>query len=351
MRPPAPGALGAFVAGAPALDQGDQDEADQGHRQQHDRDRGGAGFVALFDLLADQDRGDDGVLFAAREEQHRAVLAERPGEGEGDAGGEAGEEVGEDDAAEDRRAAGAERGGRLLHVAVHLDQQRLHRADDEGEGDEAERDDDRRARVSAMSIPTGLFLPQSSIRIRLATIVGSAKGRSMIALMIDLPGKLSRTRSQATIVPKTALIATTISEQTRISSSELFAAGLVTWSQKWPSPSLSDWSSERRERQQDDQAQPEDDVASAEARADPGQAELPCPGRCDWCLCGVGLHRSAGGRRETPSSSSIFATEPSSSSKNSSLTLLQPPNLAILNRPFSGSGNSFGSTSFGLTGR
>ena len=47
----------------------------------------------------------------------------------------------------------------------------------------------------------------------------------MIALMIDLPGKLSRTRSQATIVPKTALIATTISEQTRISSSELFAAG------------------------------------------------------------------------------------------------------------------------------
>ena len=34
-------------------------------------------------------------------------------------------------------AAGAERGGRLLHLAVHLDQQRLHRADDEGQGDEA----------------------------------------------------------------------------------------------------------------------------------------------------------------------------------------------------------------------
>ena len=97
-------------------------------------------------------------------------------------------------------------------------------------------------RVSAKSIPTGEFFPQSWIRMRLATIVGSAKGRSMIALTIDLPGKLSRTRSQATIVPKTALIATTISEQTRISSSDWIAAGEVTWSQNWPSPSLSDLS-------------------------------------------------------------------------------------------------------------
>ena len=61
-------------------------------------------------------------------------------------------------------------------------------------------------RVSEMSIPTGLFLPQSSIRIRLATIVGSAKGRSMTALTTALPGNSSRTRSQARIVPKKALI-------------------------------------------------------------------------------------------------------------------------------------------------
>ncbi len=87
-------------------------------------------------------------------------------------------------------------------------------------------------RVSAMSIPTGEFLPQSSIRIRLATIVGSAKGRSMIALRTGLPGKLSRTRSQATIVPKKALIAATISEQTRISSSDFFAWPVLTESQK-----------------------------------------------------------------------------------------------------------------------
>ena len=34
---------------------------------------------------------------------------------------------------------------------------------------------------------------------------------------------------------------------------------------------------------------------------------------------------------ETPSSSSIFATEPSSGSKNSDRTLSQPPNLSISN--------------------
>ena len=53
---------------------------------------------------------------------------------------------------------------------------------------------------------------------------------------------------------------------------------------------------------------------------------------------------------ETPSSPSILATEPVSSSKNSSLTLPQPPNWLILNS-FFGVGNCFGSTSFGLTGR
>ncbi len=42
------------------------------------------------------------------------------------------------------------------------------------------------------------------------------------------------------IVPKTALIATTISEAIRVSSSERTACGEVTWSQKWLRPELSD---------------------------------------------------------------------------------------------------------------
>ena len=78
------------MAGAPALDHADEEEAGQRHRQQHDGDRGGPGFVAGFDLLADEDRGDLGFRQAAGEDQDRAVLAERAGKGKGDAGGEAG---------------------------------------------------------------------------------------------------------------------------------------------------------------------------------------------------------------------------------------------------------------------
>ena len=50
---------------------------------------------------------------------------------------------------------GAERGGGLLHLAVHLDQQRLHRADDEGEGDEHSATTTA-VRLGEMSIPNGL---------------------------------------------------------------------------------------------------------------------------------------------------------------------------------------------------
>ena len=43
------------------------------------------------------------------------------------------------------------------------------------------------------------------------------------------------------IVPKTALIATTISEQITVSSSERTACGEVTWFQKALSPSSKAW--------------------------------------------------------------------------------------------------------------
>src|SRR4029079_14863517 len=41
-----------------------------------------------------------------------------------------------------------------------------------------------------------------------ATIVGSANGRSMIALTRDFPANESRTRNQAMIVPKTGVVST-----------------------------------------------------------------------------------------------------------------------------------------------
>src|SRR5262249_16691845 len=70
-------------------------------------------------------------------------------------------------------------------------------------------------------------------------MVGSANGRSMIALTTLCPQKRSRTRIHATIVPKTALIRQTPTEMTSVSLSAAIACGSVTASQKpirpaWP---------------------------------------------------------------------------------------------------------------------
>jgi hypothetical protein len=73
------------------------------------------------------------------------------------------------------------------------------------------------ARVNATSMPTGLLLPYSASSTTPATIVGSAKGRSITALTIRLPGNSSRTSTQATSVPKKALMITTISEVMSVS--------------------------------------------------------------------------------------------------------------------------------------
>ena len=151
------------------------------------------------------------------------------------------------------------------------------------------------------------------------------------------------------IVPKTALIATTINEQITVSFSAAidWAAGdRVPEGAEAATGRLGD---HRGQRQHHHQGQVEDDEAPAEADAEPGQADA-CPGCCaTGCEgCRVTLHAQP--LVETPSSFSISATEPVSSSKNSSLTFSQPPNSAIVKRS-SGVGNCFGSTRSGLTGR
>src|SRR3954453_10818088 len=73
-----------------------------------------------------------------------------------------------------------------------------------------------------------------------ATIVGSANGRSITALMTALPRKRSRTSTQATSVPATALIAATRIDRTSVSFSAATACGAVTASQKAPSPPSSE---------------------------------------------------------------------------------------------------------------
>ena len=66
----------------------------------------------------------------------------------------------------------------------------------------------------------------------MATTVGSAKGRSMSALMNRWPGNRSRTSTQATRVPITAPMAAVSSEAASVMPSALSDVGLVTESQK-----------------------------------------------------------------------------------------------------------------------
>ena len=70
----------------------------------------------------------------------------------------------------------------------------------------------------------------------LATIVGSAKGRSMSALTKRLPGKSSRTSTQAMSVPMTALMQRDDGRHDQGHRRAASATGAVTASQKPAEP-------------------------------------------------------------------------------------------------------------------
>src|SRR5215218_6557139 len=72
-------------------------------------------------------------------------------------------------------------------------------------------------RVYAAWMPIGEFGPYMASKTRLATMVGNAKGRSITELTTRFPRKSSRTSTQAINVPITALIATTINDEIRVS--------------------------------------------------------------------------------------------------------------------------------------
>ena len=91
-------------------------------------------------------------------------------------------------------------------------------------------------------MPTGPRGPYSASRVRPATIVGSANGRSISELTIPLPRNSSRTRTQAISVPVTALIAATTAEAISDSFSAATACSLVTAVQKVSNPSSNDLS-------------------------------------------------------------------------------------------------------------
>ena len=137
-RPPS----GCHAQARPGLQQVDDEQHQEGH-EQHDRaDRGRPGIVELLKPDDDQERRDLGhVGQVAGDEDHRAVLADRPGEGHGDAGEHRGRQRRQDDAQERLQARRAERRRRLLDVEVEVLDHRLDGPDDEGQADEGEGDD------------------------------------------------------------------------------------------------------------------------------------------------------------------------------------------------------------------
>ena len=157
-----------------------------------------------------------------------------------------------------------------------------------------------------------------------ATIVGSANGRSISELTSPLPGNSSRTRTQAIAVPATTLIATTISRAIRVSFSAASACGMVTSSQNALRPPVERLRDDRRERDQDDQAQIADDQATRE-RGAPEAGLRPASGAL--ARLGARRHRATGLTitRWNPQVLLDLGDEPFSGSKKSVVTLSQPP--------------------------
>ena len=125
---------------APALEQTDDDQDRERNRQQHHGDRRSGHDVVVLDLAVDAHGGHLRLeRDVAGDQHHRAELPDRPRKPQPGASQDGRHQVGQHDQAKGRPAAGAQRGGRLLHLAVHLPQHRLHAAHHKGERDEEQR--------------------------------------------------------------------------------------------------------------------------------------------------------------------------------------------------------------------
>ena len=121
----------------------------------------------------------------------------------------------------------------------------------------------------------------------LATMVGSANGRSISALTKAFPRKSSRTNTQATSVPSTTLITATMSDTTTVMRSAARAFGAVTAFQKVTGPSSSDFEHDGGQRQKHDDAEPEGRDPQTDRTDAPGALgeftdRLRCGRRLRW---------------------------------------------------------------------
>ena len=212
--------------------------------------------VAALDPPEDVDGRDLGLERQVARDQHDgAELADRPRERERDAGEDRRQQVREDDAPEDRERARAERRGRLLHLAVELEQHGLHGADDERQRHEEQRDEHGR---SARERDVQADAARSARRARAAsgpaTIVGSAKGRSMSALTTDCPRKAVADEHPGDDRAHDGVDERDGAETPSVSFSAATACGSVIASQKPPRPPFAASQVSAASGQQDDEA-------------------------------------------------------------------------------------------------
>ena len=116
-------------------------EHDERDHQQHNRYRGSAGAVVVLDQRPDPLRRHLCLAgHGAADQHHRPVLADRAGKRQSRTGKQRRQQRGKDDEGEDRAVVRAQRRRGLLDLAVQFQQHRLHRAHDERQRDEQQRD-------------------------------------------------------------------------------------------------------------------------------------------------------------------------------------------------------------------
>ena len=164
---------------------------------------------------------------------------------------------------------GAERAGRLLHLRVELLQHGLHRADDERQRDEQQREHDRRPRVGDVDADRRARPVEGERASGPRRSSAGRTGRSITAFTSALPRKSSRTSTQAVIVPRTAFGSETTSDAPRVSFSAATACGLETASQKPVCAVLRRRPDEGGERQHDEHREERRDEAEGQGRSGP----------------------------------------------------------------------------------
>src|SRR5438876_11020981 len=138
----------AMVSLAPAFEEVDGEERDERDREQDDGDRRRLGVGELLEPRHDQDGRDLGPeRHVARDEDDRAVLAERAREGEREAGDDRREDGREDHPQHGLQAVRAQARGGLLDVPVEALEHGLEGTDHEGEADEDQDEHDAEPRV------------------------------------------------------------------------------------------------------------------------------------------------------------------------------------------------------------